>query len=275
MREQLRDALFLQDTPIPPERPIESVPGSTAFLLLKGRPGKLAFWTAVLRELRDVDLGGPAIRVYRNITRLGAAPFTVFRTRPALRFLGSLWDRPTPPYFDAHVMPHFDGMIELIFPDVVDHSVLALVERLRLVCEEVVTWECDRRYVIIPSPSTTADSVFLTVIPRTPWNRTRKDAQHYWIEKHAPLVFDNADHTRMCGYEQVHTTLATDSPFDNTYEGVAYIEFRCLRDFLLQSLRPDTLRFNNTLVVDEMNLTVNSEISLFRRYEISGRRRCR
>ncbi len=268
MRELVREALFLRDHPDPPSRSFAAEPGTTVHLLLRGRPANVAFWKAVLAEIRRDDLGGPRVRVYRNATRLGVVPYVLPRTRPGLRLLGNLWDVPAPPYFDAHVIPHFDGMIELCYQKSADPAALDLADRVRTVCAELSTFECDRRYTIVPSSGTTQRSVFLTVLSRTPWNRTRAEAQRYWIGKHAPLVFDNADHTNMCGYEQVHTTLGGSS-FDNAYEGVAYIEFRRLADFLSQSVRLDTLRFNNTLIVDEMNMTINSEIHLFRRYDLS------
>lgn len=281
VQRALRDILFLRNAPNPHRAAPTPILGTTVYLLLKRHPDlsvtkfKSGLHTHLSHRLRahGADLGYPTVNQYHNLTAHGleVIPYTLGRSYPALWMISNLWNLCPPPKFRASITPHYDAMIELQYDAPIDSgcesALLKFADSLKGICAEVSTCECDRTYALIDDPSTDGDSVFLTVITRTPWNRTRAEAQRYWIGEHAPLLLDNADHTNLSGYKQAHTTLRDDSPFDNEYSGVATIEFARVQDYFLHTLSTNALRFNNTLILDEMNLTMNSGVNFFRRHD--------
>ncbi|MBC9250934.1 hypothetical protein A9179_11655 [Pseudomonas alcaligenes] len=201
------------------------------------------------------------------------SPFVATRTYSALKLTSMIGGMPTPPKFTSNMTPRYDAFVEVKLDDTPTATQVEALhwahETLKSLCEEVSTCECDRRYNVLGSPPAPSDSVYLTVMTRTPWNKTRAEAQRYWINEHAQLVSSNVKRTNMCGYQQVHTTLNPSSSFQNEFGGIATIEFSRLKDYLAQLARPASLHFNNTLVLDEMNLTIQSEVGVYRRTIIS------
>jgi hypothetical protein len=72
----------------------------------------------------------------------------------------------------------------------------------------------------------------------------------------------------LAGYVQVHTTEDPANPYDNEFGGVAFLEYNNMAEYLLGHLRPATITFNNTVVVDEGNVNLGSEFYLMRREEL-------
>ncbi|MBC7298570.1 MAG: hypothetical protein H5T82_06720 [Demequina sp.] len=279
----LRRALFLREEPglAPPE--VVEHAGTSVYFLLARPDGASAstFRRRFLSEIANrVDqfrhaLGAREANLYHNVSARGleVLPMTLTRTHLATRLISGLHAQQSPPAFDLHLIPKFDALIEFHFDTALDDgSRAALAEfasTLATVTGTVESFECDRRYTVVESTSHSNTKVFLSVVTRTPWNRSLADAQDYWINEHAPLVVDNFGHLNATGYEQVHTTQQRESTFDNGYAGIAFIEFPALGAYLAQLARLDTKRFNNTLVLDELNLTVNSHINLLRRHTLS------
>lgn len=279
----LRRALFLRDEP-DTKRPETVEHAGTSVYFLLARPDGVSassFRQKLLSETANrVDqlrpaLGQPQASLYHNVTSRGleVLPMTLTRTHLATRLISGLHDQEAPPSFNLHVTPKFDALLELHVDSALDkkkRSLLAdLASTLEAVAGTVESFECDRRYTVVESTSDSNAKVFLSVVTRTPWNRSMAAAQDYWINEHASLVVDNLSHLNATGYQQVHTTQAGESTFDNEYAGIAFIEFPSLGSYLAQLARMDTTRFNNTLVLDELNLTVNSHINVLRRHTLS------
>jgi len=277
----LHDLLFPRSKvsvgPVSPQR----IAGTTVFFLLRReRAIKQNQFTQILVQnvlpswRRQAAFAQTSIALFHLATKSGleVLPFAAVRSYGALKLTGMLGGMPTPPKFTTNLTPRYDAFVEVKFDHVPTQEQIDALhwahETLKSLCEEVSTCECDRRYNVLGSPPSQGESVYLTVITRTPWNRTREEAQRYWINEHAQLVSDNVERTGMCGYQQVHTTLDPTSTFQNSFGGLATIEFPRLSTYLSQTARPISMRFNNTLVLDEMNLTIQSEIGIYRRVAI-------
>jgi hypothetical protein len=274
----LHDLFFPRSKVSPgPVSPQQIAGTSVYFLLRRARAIKRKQFTQTLLQnvlpswRRQAALAPTSIALFHLATKSGfeVLPFAAVRSHGVLKLTGMLGGMPTPPKFTANLTPRYDAFVEVKFDHVPAREQIDALhwahDTLKSLCEEVSTCECDRRYNVLGSPSSTGDSVYLTLITRTPWNKTREEAQRYWIHEHAQLVNDNVKRTGMCGYQQVHTTLDPTSTFQNSFGGLATIEFPSLSTYLLQTARPTSLRFNNTLVLDEMNLTIQSEIGIYRR----------
>ncbi|MFC0167684.1 hypothetical protein ACFFKC_06285 [Pseudoduganella danionis] len=254
------------------------IAGTTVYFLLRRERAikRKQFMQVLLQNVlpnwrRQAALTQTSVALFHLATKGGleVLPFAAVRSHGALKLPAMLGGMPTPPKFTSNLTPRYDAFVEVKFDHAPTREQIDALhwahETLKSLCEEVSTCECDRRYNVLGSPPSMGESVYLTVITRTPWNKTREEAQRYWIHEHAQLVSDNVKRTGMCGYQQVHTTLNPTSTFQNSFGGLATIEFPRLSTYLLQTAKPSSLRFNNTLVLDEMNLTIQSEIGIYRR----------
>lgn len=274
----VRKLLFPATSPNP-ERPApRAVDGVTVFLRLRLRDGvsvdkvnQAVESLLAAASQRRADLNASAAYLYSDATHGGVelVPFVLTRTHRALALISTVAGVPTPPKFESTLKVAPTVLLEFQFAAPLEFSqrevVYEIQEAVKALAADISINECDRRYVVLDSRASRQDAVFLTVATRKPWNRTLDDAQRYWINEHAALVYDNRNRTNMSGYVQVHTTQDPASPFDNRFSGVATIEFDQLRDYVLQGFRPTSMAFNSTLVFDEMNLTVDSELYLFTR----------
>jgi hypothetical protein len=263
--------------PVSPQR----IAGTTVYFLLrreraiKQKQFKQTLLQNVLPSLlKQAAFAQTSVALFHLATKSGleVLPFAGVRSYGALKLTAMFGGMPTPPKFTSNLTPRYDAFVEVMFDHVLTQEQIDALhwvhDTLKSLCEEVSTCECDRRYHVLGSTPSGGESVYLTVITRTPWNKTREEAQRYWIQEHAQLVNDNVKQTGMCGYQQVHTTLDPTSTFQNSFGGLATIEFPRLSTYLLQPARLNSLRFNNTLVLDEMNLTIQSEIGIYRRVVI-------
>ncbi|MEU1209098.1 hypothetical protein [Nocardia sp. NPDC005825] len=211
------------------------------------------------------------VYLYSDATHRGLelAPFILGRTHTALTLLSKAAGKPVPPKFTTHVAPAPAAMLEIQFDAPLtspqDEALDKIKAAIAPLANHLSSVECDRRYIVVDSRASGPRAAFLTVLTRVPWNRTLDQAQHYWINEHAALVHDNLSRTNMVGYIQVHTTADPRSTYDNHFAGVATIEFDTINDYRRQGLRPASMGFNNTLALDEINLTVDSEIYLCHR----------
>ncbi|WP_158895965.1 hypothetical protein [Amycolatopsis anabasis] len=285
LKRSLRKALLVR-TPENPDRSAPTVSdNTTVYFMVKCRPGTSAE-TFVRQMLSSVAsrvhnkrkvLNYSSFRQYHNTKPggLDALPLILTRTHRVVRSLCLLSDIAPPPVFSMNLTPYYDALIEFEFEDSPTDDQFAALELVgeivESICGEVVTCECDKRYTIIghPAPTRKPDSVFLTVITKTPWNRTMRQAQKYWIEQHAPIVVDNNEYLNLRGYQQVHTTTREESRLANEYSGVAFIEFGSISEFWRNNLTYDAMRINNTLALDEINLTIGSHINMFRCFDLS------
>ena len=93
---------------------------------------------------------------------------------------------------------------------------------------------------------------------------SREACQRYWRVQHAQLAIDNLRYLRLTRYRQVHTMATPLAGLDDRYDGVVYAEKASLTQLLRDLLAIDTLRFNNTVVVDECRFTHATPFLLMR-----------
>lgn len=274
----LKRLLFPANSPAPERRAPHPINGTTVFFRIRLRENvrpvqiKNTLNVAIPAGSKSLTaLAATQVYLYTDATHRGfeIAPFIIARTHRALTLVSRLGRRPEPPMFNTDVRPQNTALLEFQFPGSLNDKQRTI---LRSIEESLAEWatdisinECDTRYTVVDSTVTRRDAVFLTVVTRVPWNQTLESAQRYWINEHASLVSDNLNRTNMVGYIQVHTARDSSSPFRNEFGGVATIEFDGIGDYLQQIVSPTSLAFNNTLVLDEMNLTIGSEIYLFHR----------
>lgn len=276
----LRKVLFPASSPDRERPKPDLIPGNTVFFRVRlARNTSAEAVSAALNDVLTLNvrtaLKATQIYLYSDATHRGieVVPFNLLRTHRAVSFVTKTAGTPVPPAFTAPIFSPSSTLIEFQFDGVLaapQRAALAKVEKaLTPLSRDVSSIHCDNRYEILDSRITRKDAVFLTVMTRVPWNRSAAEAQAYWKEDHAALVYDNRTRTNMVGYVQVHTTQDAKSAFDNDFNGVATIEYDSITGYLHQLLRPTSLMFNNTLVLDEVNLTVNSEVYLFKRSDLS------
>ncbi|MEU6564869.1 hypothetical protein [Nocardia nova] len=270
--------LFPADAPDPHRPAPRQIDGVTVYFRLQLQPHRTA--AEVRRALAALlapestsrtALGATQVYLYSDATHHGLelAPFILGRTHLALTLLSKIAGKPVPPKFTTRIAPAPAALLEIQFdapPTSPQREALDQIKAaLTPLANHLSSIECDRRYIVVDSRTSRTRAAFLTVLTRVPWNRTLDQAQRYWINEHAALVHDNLSRTNMVGYIQVHTTTDPRSTYDNEFGGVATIEFDTIADYRRQGTRPASMGFNNTLALDEMNLTIDSEIYLFHR----------
>ena len=115
------------------------------------------------------------------------------------------------------------------------------------------------------STSDLAKRVNICFLVRRPPDVTRAACQDYWRHQHAHLALENMQYLRLTRYRQVHTMAVPLPGLDDTFDGVVYAEKRSFLQLFLDLLKPNTARFNSTVVVDECHFTDSTPVTLMRR----------
>ena len=70
---------------------------------------------------------------------------------------------------------------------------------------------------------------------------------------------------RLTRYRQIHTLPTPPPGLDDTFDGVVYAEKPSYLQLFLDLLKPNTARFNNSIVLDECHFTDATPVTLMRR----------
>lgn len=285
-KELMKRVLFTR-LPENPNRvkPVESR-NTTIFIMLKRQsnlPQSEFFHqllTTVASQISNTQkkLGYVSFRQFHDVSMGGVlmAPFIFARSSAVSHFLCTISGVTPAAPFSVNYKPHFDALLELQFDTKLSSQQIEILKHisdsLHAIASSVVLNESDRRFTVYENGrSDIKNPVHITVLTRCPSGKTRQQAQDYWINQHAKLVVDNVSLISMIGYDQVHTVREPSLNFENPYEGVAFITYKDIKHFLSNyTAGMETLRFNNTLVVDEIQLTVNSDVLLLREYQINN-----
>lgn len=196
--------------------------------------------------------------------------FELTRTRPFAASLCEIAGEEPPPPFHLGLCPQYEAMIELRFGGDVSGDAIAalrasLAERHIFDSPVLVGSACQ---VLVYDSGSTADKgkrVNICFLLRRPPGVTRDQCQAYWRENHAQLALHNMKYLRLTRYRQIHT-LATPPPgLDDTFDGVVYAEKQSYLQLFLDLLKPNTARFNNSIVLDECHFTDATPVTLMRR----------
>lgn len=248
--------------------------------LLKRRPGVApgAFRRHVavtfaerLRERRH-ELGIESLRVYRDASAGGVLSFflQLTRSRAYTALLCRVLGRAAPPPYRIRYGVLYDAIVQVAFQETPEGSRLdAVVDRLR--ASEIPASECivlgsTRQYTVYDacSDSDERERINICFLVHRPDSMTRETCQAYWHTRHADLALRNMRYLNLTRYLQVHTMSAPAPGCDDTYDGVVYAEKRSLGRLMLELAKPDSFRFNNTVVIDETHFTECTPIMLMR-----------
>lgn len=180
----------------------------------------------------------------------------------------------TPPEpYHISLFPYYDAVIEFQFTgQLLKNQVEAIKDLARGlgdITESVSVVESNVRYQAFDDKSPVKNNPFhLVFMSQEPSNISREQAQQYWINKHAAFVVNHVKYTQMTRYRISHATLDKKSAFENRYGGIAFVEFKSLPAFMRNMLNPNAVRLNNSIVLDEMNISSDSRIMLMKEYEL-------
>jgi hypothetical protein len=199
--------------------------------------------------------------------------FAKTRSHKSVSFFCGLSGVEPPPYYEQASENCYDVFIELFFDGDINTEQAAgintLIAELADITELVDSCECDKKYSVYDSGKEGDNPIQLVNILKNPWNKTVEEAQAYWRDIHAPLVAAHSKYINILSYDQFHATRNPDSPFGKKYNGIAWNRFNSEMTFHANSLRLSATRFNSTILVDEILVTVNSEFLMMKEYNFS------
>ena len=196
--------------------------------------------------------------------------FELTRTHANASWLCRIAGQPEPPPYHIDLCPLFEAMIELRFTATPSPAVIA---EIRAILDAPAAFdppvllgsELQVRVYDGESTSEVLKRVNICFLVRRPPNVTRAACQDYWRHQHAHLALENMPYLRLTRYRQVHTMAVPLPGLDDTFDGVVYAEKRSFLQLFLDLLKPNTARFNSTVVVDECHFTDSTPVTLMRR----------
>ena len=196
--------------------------------------------------------------------------FELTRTYRVAAWLCRIAGTEQPPPFHITLCPLFEAMIELRFaappPPEVIAGVRAILDAPEAFDPPVLIGSgVQVRVYDGDSTSDLAKRVNICFLVRRPPDVTRAACQDYWRHQHAHLALENMHYLRLTRYRQVHTMAVPLPGLDDTFDGVVYAEKRSFLQLFLDLLKPNTARFNSTVVVDECHFTDSTPVTLMRR----------
>jgi len=225
---------------------------------------------ALAERRRDWNID--SITIQRGVP--GSRPIVFFfeltRTYRIAAWLCGIAGTPQPPPYHLNLCPLFEAMIELRFAAPPPREVMAGVHAILdapASFDPPVLLGSSLQVRVYDGDATSAVArrVNICFLVRRPPDVTRAACQDYWRHQHAHLALENMKYLRLTRYRQVHTTAAPLPGLDDTFDGVVYAEKRSFLQLFLDLLKPDTARFNSTVVVDECHFTESTPVTLMRR----------
>jgi hypothetical protein len=164
----------------------------------------------------------------------------------------------------------YDNVVQITFERHPESSqldgVLGLLRSPEISAAECTVLASVRQYTVYDAHPGGSESkrVVICFLVNRPKGSTRDACQAYWRTRHADLALRNMTYLGLTRYLQVHTRKSPGTGLDDTYDGVVYAEKSSLGRLLLELAKPDSFRFNNTVVIDETNFTECTPIMLLR-----------
>lgn len=202
---------------------------------------------------------------------LAALSYIATRKHLSVSFLSRIRGLTPPEPYHISLFPYYDAVIEIQFAGQLSNAqrttIYELAHGLANISKRVSVLECNVRYQAFDDKSPEKKNPFhLVFISQEPSHIAREQSQKHWINKHAAFVVNNVKYTKMRRYRISHATLDKKSPFENRYGGIAFVEFKSLPAFMSNMLNPNAVRLNNSIVLDEANLSAESRIMLMKEY---------
>lgn len=218
------------------------------------------------------ELGIESLRVYRDASAGGILSFflQLTRSRGYTGLLCRALGRAPPPPYGIRYGVLYDAVVQITFEAMPEPSRLAVViGRLRgpdVPAGESTVLASTRQYTVYDGnpAGDERERIDICFLVNRPRPMTRAACQAYWRTQHADLALRNMRYLGLTRYLQVHTTESPPPGCDDVYDGVVYAEKSSLGRLLLELAKPDSFRFNNTVVIDETHFTECTPIMLLR-----------
>lgn len=222
---------------------------------------------ALASRQADWNLHGVTVQRCAPDSHPIVAVFEATRKHPNAAWLCDIAGQPPPPPYSLKLCPLFEAMIELRFA--APPSPAAIAE-LRAILDAPEAFDppvligsgLQVRVYDSHSTADVAKRINICFLVRRPPGVTREACQAYWRHQHAHLALENMRYLRLTRYRQVHTTPVPLPGLDDTFDGVVYAEKRSYAQLTLDLLKPNTARFNSTVVVDECHFTDATPVML-------------
>lgn len=277
----LLQRLLFVDSRVPTSLPAPRPHDRTVITaLMKRRPEVSSRW---FRRCIEKDLAGrlgdqrgalglASVQVYRDVSAGGTLAFVLQLTRSHAytAFLCRVLKRSAPPPFRLPYRVLYDNVVQIVFAGEPTRAqregVLALLRSPDLPCAKCTALVSDRQYTVYDNglPRDERRRVNICFLVNRPREMSRDACQSYWRTRHADLALRNMRYLGLTRYLQVHTTGSPQMGFDDSYDGVVYAEKSSLARLMFELGKPDSFRFNNTVVIDETNFTECTPIMLLR-----------
>lgn len=273
--------LFVAEPPhIPPPRVAGTNQYHLITVLLNGRhPHSDRALTATLLNRigpalrsRHGDWNLEHIRILRCVrwSRPIVFFFELTRTHAVASWLCRIAGEPTPPPYSLTLCPQYEAIIELRFAEPPSPEAITALRDLigSTTLFETAVLIGSQFQVQVYDDGSRSDidrRVDICFLVRRPPGVTREACQTYWRENHATLALTNMRYLQLTRYRQVHTLATPPAGLDDTFDGVVYAEKRSFFQLLVDLLKPNTARFNSTVVVDECHFTDSTPVTLMQR----------
>ena len=274
----LQRALFVDSvtpTSLPAPRPLER---TVITALMRRQPEVSTRWfrRCIEKELfgrlhgRRRELGLASVKIYRDASTRGLLSLFLQFTRSHgyTAFLCRVLRRRAPSPYRIPYGVLYDIVIQIVFTDEPTSDRLDEVRTLLhspdLACVECTALVSNRQYVVYDNetPGDEKRRVNICFLVNRPHSMSRDACQSYWRTRHADLALRNMSYLRLTRYLQVHSAGTPPHGYDDSYDGIVFAEKSSRARLLLELGKPDSFRFNNTVVIDETNFTECTPIML-------------
>lgn len=275
--------LFVEESHHPGIPEIQRFDAASVYMMVKRRPFsgagkfKLALLSGFAEQVKSIrdTLDYTKFKQHHLVTggALAALSYIATRKHVSVSLLSRIHGLTPPAPYHISLFPYYDAVIEFQFAGRLSNeqrtTINDLAHYLANISKRVSIVESNVRYQAFDDKRPAKKNPFhLVFISQEPPHIAREQAQKYWINEHAAFVVNNVKYTKMKRYRISHATLDKKSAFENRYGGIAFVEFKGLPAFMLNMLNPNAVRLNNSIVLDEMNLSADSRIMLMEEYEL-------
>jgi len=265
--------LFIEKSHPPRNPEIKRFDAASVFIMVKRRSfsGRGRFKRVLLSDFAEiVKLAGDTLGYTKfkqhHLVKGGAFAALLYiatRTHFIVSLLSRIRGLTPPEPYRISLFPYYDAVIEFQFTGPLKKdqikTIRDLAHGLADISKRVSVVESNVRYQVFDDNSPAKKNPFhLVFISQEPSTLARDQAQKHWINDHAAFVVNHVKYTKMKRYRISHATLDKNSPYENRYGGIAFCEFNGLPAFMRNMLNPNAVRLNNSIVLDEVNLSADS-----------------
>lgn len=285
----LKSILFKQLPEDPQTRPPVESKTTTLLILLKKRKdlSRKDFYNILLTSVAEKidelhqELNYFSFKQYHEISNtvpfwFSARSFAWTRKHSMASWLCKIYGGPLPAKkYTVDKIPYVDCLIELQFPSKLSVEQVKLIRSisdqvLKNISDRISFIESNQRFHVVKADGASYPLAHMAVNRGNP-NKTKREAQNYWINSHGRTAANNVKISGQKNYYQIHSVESSEEHFKDSEDclGVCINEFDGTWNFLKKILGLDFMRYNLVLVVDEFNCLCNIPGLLLRVYDMT------